>query len=152
LGHGIVDFAPESCVTTNNPLSASPRHSKEGRAQNTLVSIQTGEKMSLVRTGKVLGFLISGAMILTSAVPVMAQSDASSATASGTDSAATASTTKAQKKAQRKAARKRARENNTAELKKLESNGYQPTQNDPNYPQNLQNAEKKASAGQAASQ
>lgn len=30
-----------------------------------------------------------------------------------------------------------------AELKKLEQNGYQPTANDPHYPQDIQNAEKK---------
>jgi hypothetical protein len=38
------------------------------------------------------------------------------------------------------------------ELKKLDSAGYQPAGNDPNYPDNLQNAQKKAGIGAGASQ
>ncbi|PQV49252.1 DUF4148 domain-containing protein [Paraburkholderia sp. BL21I4N1] len=34
-----------------------------------------------------------------------------------------------------------------AELKKLEKNGYQPSADDPHYPQDIQNAEKKANGG-----
>jgi Domain of unknown function (DUF4148) len=34
-----------------------------------------------------------------------------------------------------------------AEMKKLEQNGYQPRSQDPNYPQDIQNAEKKAAGG-----
>ena len=105
--------------------------------------------MRLLQTRKLLVLLASGALMLSSVVPALAQSSGSSATDS---TAASASSTKAQRKAQQKAARKQARAKNTAELKKLESNGYQPSQNDPNYPQNLQNAQKKANAGQAASQ
>ena len=105
--------------------------------------------MRLLQTRKLLVLLASGALMLSSVVPALAQSSDSSATDS---TAASASSTKAQRKAQQKAARKQARAKNTAELKKLESNGYQPSQNDPNYPQNLQNAQKKANAGQAASQ
>jgi len=37
-----------------------------------------------------------------------------------------------------------------AEVKKLEQNGYQPGTDDQHYPQNLQNAEKKAHANAAA--
>ena len=59
---------------------------------------------------------------------------------------------KKQAKAQRKAERKAAHAKNAAELKKLEDNGYRPTMNDPNYPQNLQNAQKKANAAAGASQ
>ncbi|MEZ0602847.1 DUF4148 domain-containing protein [Paraburkholderia sp. IW21] len=55
-------------------------------------------------------------------------------------------------KAQRKAARKQARAKKNAELKQLESNGYNPARKDPNYPQDLQNAQKKAGMGAAASQ
>lgn len=55
-------------------------------------------------------------------------------------------------KAERKAARKQARAKKNAELKKLEDAGYKPAQNDPNYPTNLQNAEKKAGVGAGASQ
>ena len=105
--------------------------------------------MRLLQTRKLLVLLASGALMLSSVVPALAQSSGSSATDS---TAASAPSTKAQRKAQQKAARKQARAKNTAELKKLESNGYQPAQNDQNYPQNLQNAQKKANAGQPASQ
>jgi len=37
-----------------------------------------------------------------------------------------------------------------AEIKKLEQNGYQPDTDDQHYPQNLQNAEKKAHGNAAA--
>lgn len=55
-------------------------------------------------------------------------------------------------KAQRKAARKEARAKKNAELKQLEAHGYQPSRNDPNYPNDIQNAQKKAGVGAAASQ
>jgi hypothetical protein len=63
-----------------------------------------------------------------------------------------ASSTAKTTKAQRKEARKQARAKKDAELKKLEDAGYHPSQNDPNYPQDLQDAEKKAGIGQGASQ
>src|ERR1700733_12644017 len=68
-----------------------------------------------------------------------------------TPSMAHAAASGATTKAQRKAARKQARAKKNAELKKLEDAGYQPSHNDPNYPQDLQNAEKKAGIGQGAS-
>ncbi|WNC91886.1 hypothetical protein RI103_26695 [Paraburkholderia sp. FT54] len=55
-------------------------------------------------------------------------------------------------KAERKEARKQARAKKNAELKKLEDAGYQPGQNDPNYPDKLQKAQKKAGIGTGASQ
>jgi hypothetical protein len=55
-------------------------------------------------------------------------------------------------KAERKAARKEARAKKNAELKQLEAHGYQPSRNDPNYPNDIQNAQKKAGIGAAASQ
>jgi hypothetical protein len=55
-------------------------------------------------------------------------------------------------KEQRKAARKEARAKKNAELKQLEAHGYQPSRNDPNYPNDIQNAQKKAGIGAAASQ
>ncbi|KKB61198.1 hypothetical protein WM40_24590 [Robbsia andropogonis] len=58
-----------------------------------------------------------------------------------------ASGTHAERKAARKASRKVHREQKNAELKSLEKNGYNPSQNDPKYPASLQNAERKA-AGQ----
>lgn len=39
-----------------------------------------------------------------------------------------------------------------AELKKLEQSGYQPSATDPHYPQDIQNAEKKANGGAGAAQ
>jgi hypothetical protein len=63
-----------------------------------------------------------------------------------------ASTTAAERRAQRKAARKEAREKRNAELKKLEDAGYKPAQSDPNFPQRLQDAQKKAGATAGASQ
>lgn len=96
----------------------------------------------------------TAAFLLGAAAPSFAQTDASAPAAA--DTAASQPATKAQKKAQAKAARKAdrkaARAKNRAELKKLEDNGYQPAQNDPNYPQNLQNAQKKANAAAGASQ
>jgi predicted xylose isomerase-like sugar epimerase len=86
----------------------------------------------------------STALILSSVDSAEAQSSGVP-TSNGT--AASSPSTKAEKKAQRKIARKEARAKNTAELKRLEDNGYQPHVNDPNYPQNLQNAEKKAKQG-----
>ncbi|WP_250474711.1 DUF4148 domain-containing protein [Caballeronia sp. GAFFF1] len=52
-------------------------------------------------------------------------------------------------KAQHKAARKEARAKKNAELKKLEGAGYNPAQrDDASYPQDIQNAQKKAGIGQ----
>ncbi len=77
------------------------------------------------------------------------------AAATPADPGAASAPTKAQQRkaarAQRKAAHKAARAKNTAELKKLEANGYKPAANDPNYPQDLQNAERKAASPSAAS-
>ncbi len=77
---------------------------------------------------------------------------APAATAPATASAPTAKEQKAAAKKQARAERKAARAKNNAELKKLEDAGYKPANNDPNYPQNLQDAQKKAAAAQGASQ
>jgi hypothetical protein len=53
-------------------------------------------------------------------------------------------------KQERKAARKQARANKNAELKKLEDAGYKPgARDDSNYPQDIQEAQKKAGIGQS---
>ncbi|WP_321897614.1 DUF4148 domain-containing protein [Paraburkholderia heleia] len=97
------------------------------------------------------------AFLLGVAAPAFAQTEASAPAAA----AAMASQpltkeqkaqAKAQAKAQRKAERKQARAKNNAELKKLEDAGYKPALNDPNYPQSLQDAQKKANAAAGASQ
>lgn len=66
---------------------------------------------------------------------------------SGATAAPAASTPKQIRKAERKAAR--AKKN--AQLKTLEKGGYQPGMDTADYPQNLQNAEHKASSQSAAS-
>jgi len=80
---------------------------------------------------------------------VIAALTAPVAMAQSTDTAA--STPKQVQKAQRKTARKAIRTKKNAELKTLEKNGYQPGSNQNNYPQNVQDAEKKAATAKAAS-
>ncbi|QIE28536.1 hypothetical protein SBC1_66390 (plasmid) [Caballeronia sp. SBC1] len=53
-------------------------------------------------------------------------------------------TLKQMQKAQRKADRKAARAKNTAELSKLEKNGYNPADDRSDYPDNLRRAQEKA--------
>lgn len=96
--------------------------------------------------------LASVVLSVASVAPAFAQTDASAPAAAATNAAKPSAASKAAAKAQRKAARKEARAKKNAELKQLESNGYNPSRNDPNYPTNLQNAQKKAAAGAAASQ
>jgi hypothetical protein len=93
------------------------------------------------------------ALLLGHVVPALAQTTASAAVVDQVASGVKPGDKAAQKKqlkAQRKAERKEARAKNSAELKKLETQGYQPGVDDPSYPQNLQDAQKKAAA--AASQ
>ncbi|KAE8758994.1 MULTISPECIES: DUF4148 domain-containing protein [Paraburkholderia] len=87
-----------------------------------------------------------------SVAPAFAQSGGSAPAADEAAAATPSAASKAAAKAQRKAARKQARAKKNAELKQLESNGYNPARNDPNYPTDLQNAQKKAAAAAAASQ
>jgi hypothetical protein len=62
---------------------------------------------------------------------------------------AAASTPKQVQKAQRKADRKARREKKNAELKTLKQNGFNPGGDQADYPQNLQNAERKTQAQKA---
>jgi hypothetical protein len=108
-------------------------------------------------TSKLTLAAATAAFLLGTTAPVFAQdASAPAATAPAMASAPTAKEQKAaakkQARAQRKAERKAARAKNNAELKKLEDAGYKPANNDPNYPQNLQDAQKKAAAAQGASQ
>ncbi len=95
----------------------------------------------------------TAAFFVGAGIPAFAQT-AASAPDNGAAMAAPASVSKAdqkkQAKAQQKQARKEARAKKNAELKKLEDAGYRPGQNSPNYPEDLQNAQKKAaqSSGQ----
>jgi len=79
-------------------------------------------------------------------------SSATTGTGAGSGTVQPAPPTKAEQKAAKKAARKQARAKKNAELKKLEDAGYNPGRGeDPNYPQDVQNAQKKVGAGQGAS-
>ncbi|CAL8481565.1 hypothetical protein [Caballeronia sp. S22] len=71
----------------------------------------------------------------------VAQAQPASDQASTMDSS---NTSKQAQKATKKAERKAHREKKNAELKKLENNGYNPSGDQLRYPQNVQNAEKKA--------
>jgi predicted Rossmann fold nucleotide-binding protein DprA/Smf involved in DNA uptake len=100
------------------------------------------KKMQIARKLTVL--ITSTSLCIGAVAPAFAQNDAAASAA-----ASAAKPTKAQ----RKEARKEARAKRNAELKKLEEAGYQPSRaGDPNYPEDLQNAEKKAGIGQGASQ
>jgi hypothetical protein len=107
-------------------------------------------------TGKLMLAATATALLIGTAAPALAQTAASVPDTAAPSASAVQPMTKAeqkkQAKAQRKAERKAARAKNSAEMKKLEDNGYKPAMNDPNYPQNLQNAEKKANAAGGASQ
>lgn len=97
-----------------------------------------------------LAMSVIAATLVAVALPVGAQTQPSEAPADQTGAAApaAASPTKAelrkQRRAAHRAARKAARAKNTAELKRLEGAGYRPNADDPNYPQDLQDAIKKS--------
>jgi hypothetical protein len=93
-------------------------------------------------TRKLIVLFASASLSIGAIAPAFAQTDATGAAASAANPT----------KAQRKQARKEARAKKNAELKKLEDAGYNPSRNDPNYPQDLQNAQKKAGIGAGASQ
>jgi hypothetical protein len=98
----------------------------------------------------------AAALLTALAIPSLAQPVASGPDDTTQSASAPRPVTKAEERKQaraaRRAERKAARAKNAAELKKLESNGYRPAVNDPNYPQDLQNAEKKANGAVGASQ
>lgn len=77
------------------------------------------------------------------ASPAFSQTTATTVTPNATTDA---SPSKAETRAERKADGKARRAKKNAELSKLEKNGYNPSANDVNYPNNLQAAEKKANA------
>jgi hypothetical protein len=95
-------------------------------------------------TRRLIVLFASAALASGGVVPALAHTDAGGAANAATGAAASAAHPT---KAQRKQARKEARARNKAEIKKLENEGYQPGNNDPSYPDNLQNAEKKAAQG-----
>ncbi|ALE59363.1 hypothetical protein SCB29_30705 [Paraburkholderia sp. SIMBA_055] len=97
--------------------------------------------------GLAVSALVAGGMPL-AAAQTTTDTNAQTAQPGATGASSTAKPTKAE----RKAARKQARAKKNAELKKLEDAGYQPSRNDPNYPDDLQKAQKKAGIGTGASQ
>ncbi|MEW9583101.1 DUF4148 domain-containing protein [Paraburkholderia sp. DGU8] len=112
--------------------------------------------MTSASAKKLSVLLASMVLSVASAAPVFAQTAGAGGSAAPADAnaanAMAASNPAATTKAERKAARKQAREKKNAELKALEAHGYQPSRNDPNYPTDLQNAQKKAGIGAGASQ
>ncbi|MFL9908124.1 DUF4148 domain-containing protein [Paraburkholderia sp. RL17-337-BIB-A] len=100
--------------------------------------------------------LASVVLSVASVAPAFAQSGGGGGGGPAGDDADAAKPVPASKtattKAERSAAAKQRRAKKNAELKQLESNGYNPSRNDPNYPTDLQNAQKKAGIGAAASQ
>ncbi|MGZ2749879.1 DUF4148 domain-containing protein [Burkholderia stagnalis] len=92
----------------------------------------------------------AAAFLIGGTAPAFAQEAASVPAAQ--DAKAAKAEARKQARAQHKAERKAARAKKNAELKKLEDAGYKPAANDPNYPQNLQDAQKKAGAAAGASQ
>ncbi|SOE97388.1 hypothetical protein SAMN05414139_10503 [Burkholderia sp. D7] len=98
------------------------------------------------------GFLVA-AIGVSSLTPAFSQSTASPPTgdpakASPTSTQPEASTTTpAQERKSKTAAHKAKRARKNAELGKLEKNGYNPANDDADYPGNIQKAEKKANAG-----
>ncbi|OBR54811.1 hypothetical protein [Paraburkholderia tropica] len=109
-----------------------------------------------ISIGKASLVLALSACLFGISVTVVAQPDASTPAPADVASAAKPLTKAEQRKqarAQRKAARKEARAKNVAELNKLKSAGYVAgSGRDLNYPENIQKAQEKASAGAAASQ
>jgi type II secretory pathway pseudopilin PulG len=71
--------------------------------------------------------------------------------AAAQSSGTAASSPRQVQKAQRTAARKSNRAQKNAELSTLKTNGYDPAGDQTNYPQNIQNAEKKSAAAKASS-
>lgn len=98
----------------------------------------------------------TAAFLIGAGAPAFAQTDASAPVATAQAPASAAAMTKkearAQARAQRRAERKAARAKNAAELKRLEGAGYNPARNNTDYPQNLQDAQKKLNAPAGASQ
>lgn len=110
----------------------------------------------LSSVSKVTLITATAAFLIGAAAPAFAQTDASAPDATAQAPASAAKMTKkqarAQARAERRAEHKAARAKNTAELKSLEGAGYNPGRDNPNYPQDLQDAEKKLNAPAGASQ
>ncbi|TCW84222.1 hypothetical protein C5O80_14310 [Burkholderia sp. SRS-46] len=94
----------------------------------------------------------AAAFLIGGTAPAFAQDAASAPAPAAQDAKAAKAEARKEAHAKHKAERKAARAKKNAELKKLEDAGYKPSANDPNYPQNLQDAQKKAGAAGGASQ
>ncbi|WP_431825770.1 DUF4148 domain-containing protein [Burkholderia sp. F1] len=105
-----------------------------------------------IQTRRLTLVATAAALLIGGAAPAFAQAPASEPAAQAQDAKAAKAQARKEARAKRKAEHKAARAKNNAELKKLEDAGYKPSANDPNYPQNLQDAQKKAGAAAGASQ
>jgi hypothetical protein len=111
-----------------------------------LINLSLERNMKATLGSRLAVSLMVAAFGLTIA-PLTSAQDNAATTATGTTQTAPAT------KAEKKAARKQARAKKNAELKKLEDAGYNPAKrDDANYPQDIQNAQKKAGIGAGASQ
>jgi Domain of unknown function (DUF4148) len=112
--------------------------------------------MSSSPAKKLAVLLASVVLSAASAAPAFAQSGGGGGGGPAGDNSDTAKADTgarpATTKAERKAARKQARDKKNAELKQLEAHGYKPSRNATNYPDDIQDAQKKAGIGAAASQ
>ncbi|MDR5837632.1 hypothetical protein [Caballeronia sp. LZ034LL] len=103
--------------------------------------------------GSRLAVSLMAAVFGLSVAPLAGAQDSAATNGATNDATQAAPTTKADQKAARKAARKQARAKKNAELKKLEDAGYNPAvRDDAKYPQDIQDAQKKAGIGRGASQ
>ncbi|AYZ64838.1 hypothetical protein WI73_17200 [Burkholderia ubonensis] len=105
-----------------------------------------------IQTRRLTLVAAAAALLIGGVAPAYAQAPASEPAAQAQDAKAAKAQARKEARAKHKAERKAARAKNNAELKKLEDAGYKPAANDPNYPKNLQDAEKKAGAAAGASQ
>ncbi|AOK63803.1 hypothetical protein WM29_31725 [Burkholderia ubonensis] len=105
-----------------------------------------------IQTRRLTLVAAAAALLIGGAAPAYAQAPASEPATQAQDAKAAKAQARKEARAKHKAERKAARAKNNAELKKLEDAGYKPAANDPNYPQNLQDAQKKAGAAAGASQ
>jgi hypothetical protein len=108
------------------------------------------EGISMMKSSAIKRIMLGASVMamVAGSIPLAVAQDASGVVSAQPGVASGAKPTKAQ----RKEARNEARAKKNAELKKLEDAGYRPATNDPNYPTDLQKAEKKAGIGAAASQ
>jgi len=125
------------------------KHASSARQTRWTPTALPHQKKSLFVENLVMFRIRMAAMALVVSVSIAGLTAPVAMAQTASSDAAASTTSKAAQKAQRKADRKAARAKKNAELKDLEKNGYQPGGDQTNYPQNIQNAEKKSAAEKA---